>query len=73
MRRMLIPLAGLTLLNLVGCHLVMGKCDCDGPLTRPVTAMFDYLRCSIFQTAAQPPAAPVAELLKEMPHVTPDK
>jgi hypothetical protein len=60
MRRILIPLAGLALLNVVGCyHLVMGKCDCDAQPVHQVSA-----------TAA---AAPVAEPLKEMPKATPNE
>jgi len=61
MRRILIPLAGFALLNVVGCHLVMGKCDCDAPPVRQVAA------------PAPVAAAPVAEPLKEMPKAPPNE
>jgi len=49
------------LLNVVGCHLVMGKCDCDAPPVRQVAA------------PAPVAAAPVAEPLKEMPKAPPNE
>jgi hypothetical protein len=71
MRRMLIPLAGLLLANVVGCHLVQGQCDCDNvPPLRPVGATHADL------APVPAPIAPAplkAEPIREMPRVTPDK
>jgi hypothetical protein len=72
MRRMLIPLAGLTLLGLVGCQCTMGHCDCEAAGNRAVTCMYDYQGTTNVSTAAaQPPVVP--EKVKELPRVAPDK
>jgi hypothetical protein len=71
MRRMLLPLAGLLLANVVGCHLVQGQCDCDNPPTAHAVGA-----PHADGAAAAAPIAPVpakTEALKEMPRGTPDK
>ena len=69
MRRMLIPLAGFVLINVLGCHLVQGKCDCDGSPSGHGCAS-----CSGQTLPAAPALMPHhTETIKEMPRVTPDK
>ena len=67
MRRMLIPLAGLLLANVVGCHLTQGQCDCDN---------VPPLRHAGATAADVAPIAPIpvkVEPIKDMPRVSPDK
>jgi hypothetical protein len=86
MRRMLIPLAGLMLSSVVGCHLVQGKCDCEFiPLLG--CDVYHVKPCGIKGFDKGGPAGPVGapelvpvaptpmkpELIKEMPRVAPDK
>jgi hypothetical protein len=88
MRRMLIPLAGLLLSSVVGCHCVRGKCDCE---------FIPNLGCDVYHVkpiglgckgcgdpapagpAGAPEMVPVAptplrpEAIKEMPRVVPER
>ncbi len=71
MRWMLISLAGLVLLNVVGCSCVMGHCDCDQTPT---------FGCHVYPVSSPPPPVAIsvpaplpAETLKELPRTTPDK
>jgi hypothetical protein len=86
MRRMLIPLAGLMLSSVVGCHCVQGKCDCEFIPTQGCD-VYHVKPCGIKGCGEAGPAGPVGapelvpvaptplkpELIKEMPRVNPDK
>jgi hypothetical protein len=86
MRRMLIPLAGLMLSSVVGCHLVQGKCDCDFTPTLGChvydVKVYGLKGCgdggpvAAVGAAELVPVAPTPvkpEVIKEMPRVAPDK
>jgi hypothetical protein len=84
MRIMMIPLAGLLLMSAMGCHCVMGKCDCDNAPTLgchvyPVQASCAAPPIVMPVTATTPakptllPVPPKTEVIDEMPRVTPDK
>jgi hypothetical protein len=72
MRRMLIPLAGLLLVTVVGCHFMQGQCDCDN-----VPQGVRHVGATSADLApTQQPLTPVplnAESLKDMPRRMPDK